>query len=83
MVVTFGAIKRGNWEIIVEAKDGVVQIPRSIEPDTGSGWRLWQKAGASLEWWTDISADILAIKVLSLFREYVVNEIQEVYRLQV
>ena len=39
-VVSFGAIKRGNREIIIEAKDGVVkEIPCSIDKtDPCTGW---------------------------------------------
>jgi DNA-directed RNA polymerase subunit beta' len=82
-VVTFGAIKRGNREIIVEAKDGVVRkylvpLSRQILVQDGD----FVKAGASLSDGQTAPADILAIKGPFAVQEYVVNEIQEVYRLQ-
>ena len=82
-VVTFGNIKRGNREIIVEATDGVVkkyQIPltRQILAQDGD----FIKAGAQLSDGQVAPADILSIKGPFAVQEYVVNEIQEVYRLQ-
>ena len=82
-VVTFGAIKRGNREIIVEAKDGVVKkylvpLSRQILVQDGD----FVKAGAALSDGQTSPADILSIKGPYAVQEYVVNEIQEVYRLQ-
>ncbi len=82
-VVAFGAIKRGNREIIVEAKDGVVKkylvpLSRQILVQDGD----FVKAGAALSDGQTAPADILAIKGPFAVQEYVVNEIQEVYRLQ-
>ncbi|HMC99192.1 MAG TPA: DNA-directed RNA polymerase subunit beta', partial [Ferruginibacter sp.] len=82
-VVTFGAIKRGNREIIVEAKDGVVKkylvpLSRQILVQDGD----FVKAGAALSDGQIAPADILSIKGPFAVQEYVVNEIQEVYRLQ-
>ncbi len=82
-VVTFGAIKRGNREIIVEAKDGVVKkylvpLSRQILVQDGD----FVKAGAALSDGQTAPIDILAIKGPYAVQEYVVNEIQEVYRLQ-
>jgi DNA-directed RNA polymerase subunit beta' len=82
-VVAFGAIKRGNREIIVEAKDGVVKkylvpLSRQILVQDGD----FVKAGAPLSDGQTSPADILAIKGPFAVQEYVVNEIQEVYRLQ-
>ncbi len=82
-VVTFGNIKRGNREIIVEAKDGVVKkylvpLTRQILAQDGD----FIKAGAQLSDGQIAPADILAIKGPFAVQEYVVNEIQEVYRLQ-
>ncbi|MBK7882549.1 MAG: DNA-directed RNA polymerase subunit beta' [Chitinophagaceae bacterium] len=82
-VVTFGAIKRGNREIIVEAKDGVIKkylvpLSRQILVQDGD----FVKAGAALSDGQTAPADILAIKGPFAVQEYVVNEIQEVYRLQ-
>jgi len=82
-VVTFGNIKRGNREIIVEAKDGVVRkylvpLTRQILVQDGD----FVKAGAALSDGQTAPADILSIKGPFAVQEYVVNEIQEVYRLQ-
>ncbi|HEY8398051.1 MAG TPA: DNA-directed RNA polymerase subunit beta' [Flavihumibacter sp.] len=82
-VVTFGAIKRGNREIIVEARDGVtkkylVPLTRQILAQDGD----FVKAGSPLSDGQIAPSDILAIKGPFAVQEYVVNEIQEVYRLQ-
>ena len=82
-VVTFGAIKRGNREIIVEARDGVVRkylvpLTRQILAQDGD----FVKAGTPLSDGQTAPADILSIKGPFAVQEYVVNEIQEVYRLQ-
>jgi DNA-directed RNA polymerase subunit beta' len=82
-VVSFGAIKRGNREIVVEAKDGVVKkylvpLTRQILVQDGD----FIKAGAPLSDGQVSPGDILAIKGPFAVQEYVVNEIQEVYRLQ-
>ena len=82
-VVAFGAIKRGNREIIIEAKDGVVKkylvpLTRQILVQDGD----FVKAGAPLCDGQTAPADILSIKGPFAVQEYVVNEIQEVYRLQ-
>jgi len=82
-VVSFGNIKRGNREIIVEAKDGVVKkylvpLTRQILAQDGD----FVKAGTALSDGQIAPIDILAIKGPYAVQEYVVNEIQEVYRLQ-
>jgi len=82
-VVAFGNIKRGNREIVVEAKDGIVKkylvpLTRQILAQDGD----FIKAGAQLSDGQVAPADILAIKGPFAVQEYVVNEIQEVYRLQ-
>src|SRR6195952_4897036 len=82
-VVTFGNIKRGNREIIVEARDGIVKkylvpLSRQILAQDGD----FIKAGAQLSDGQTAPADILSIKGPFAVQEYVVNEIQEVYRLQ-
>ena len=82
-VVTFGNIKRGNREIIVEARDGVIKkylvpLTRQILAQDGD----FVKAGTALSDGSTAPADILAIKGPFAVQEYVVNEIQEVYRLQ-
>ncbi len=82
-VVTFGNIKRGNREISVEAKDGVIRkylvpLSRQILVQDGD----FVKAGAALSDGQISPADILSIRGPFAVQEYVVNEIQEVYRLQ-
>lgn len=82
-VVTMGAIKRGNREIIIEAKDGVqkkylVPLTRQILAQDGD----FVKAGSALSDGQISPQDILAIQGPFAVQQYVVNEIQEVYRLQ-
>ncbi|MFN4286341.1 MAG: DNA-directed RNA polymerase subunit beta' [Lacibacter sp.] len=82
-VVSFGAIKRGNREIIVTSKDEVVKkylvpLTRQILAQEGD----FVKAGSPLSDGQIAPSDILAIKGPFAVQEYVVNEIQEVYRLQ-
>ncbi len=82
-VVSFGAIKRGNREIIVTSKDEVVKkylvpLTRQILAQEGD----FVKAGSPLSDGQIAPADILLIKGPFAVQEYVVNEIQEVYRLQ-
>jgi DNA-directed RNA polymerase subunit beta' len=82
-VITFGAIKRGNREIVVEARDGVVKkylvpLTRQILAQDGD----FVKAGTPLSDGQVAPGDILSIKGPFAVQEYVVNEIQEVYRLQ-
>ena len=82
-IVTFGNIKRGNREIIVESKDGMVKkylvpLTRQILVQDSD----FVKAGSPLSDGQIAPADILAIRGPYAVQEYVVNEIQEVYRLQ-
>ncbi len=82
-VVSFGNIKRGNREIIVTSKDEVVKkylvpLTRQILAQEGD----FIKAGVPLSDGQIAPADILTIKGPFAVQEYVVNEIQEVYRLQ-
>ena len=82
-VVIMGAIKRGNREITIQAKDGVekkylVPLTRQILAQDGD----FVKAGTSLSDGQIAPFDILSIKGPFAVQEYVVNEIQEVYRLQ-
>jgi DNA-directed RNA polymerase subunit beta' len=82
-VVSMGAVKRGNREIIIEAKDGVqkkylVPLTRQILAQDGD----FVKAGSPLSDGQIAPGDILSIKGPFAVQEYVVNEIQEVYRLQ-
>jgi DNA-directed RNA polymerase subunit beta' len=82
-IVAFGNIKRGNREIIVESKDGMVKkylvpLTRQILVQDSD----FVKAGAPLSDGQIAPADILSIRGPYAVQEYVVNEIQEVYRLQ-
>ncbi len=82
-VVAFGNVKRGNREIIVESRDGMVKkylvpLTRQILVQDGD----FVKAGTPMSDGQIAPADILAIKGPFAVQEYVVNEIQEVYRLQ-
>ena len=81
--VTMGSVKRGNREIIVTSKIGdqikyLVPLNRQIlvqETD-------FVRAGTPLSDGSITPADILAIKGPTAVPEYIVNEIQDVYRLQ-
>ncbi|MDN3583732.1 DNA-directed RNA polymerase subunit beta' [Mucilaginibacter flavus] len=82
-VVTLGGIKRGNREMTIESKDGQVKkylVPLSkhiLVQDND-----FVKAGMPLSDGSISPADILAIKGPAAVQEYLVNGIQEVYRLQ-
>jgi DNA-directed RNA polymerase subunit beta' len=82
-IVAFGNIKRGNREIVVESKDGMIKkylvpLTRQILVQDSD----FVKAGSPLSDGQIAPADILAIRGPFAVQEYVVNEIQEVYRLQ-
>ncbi len=82
-VVTYGGIKRGNREIFIESKDGIkkrylVPLSKHILVQDND----FVKAGYSLSDGATTPADILSIKGPTAVQEYLVNEIQEVYRLQ-
>jgi len=82
-IVSFGKIKRGNREIIVETKTG--QIKKYLIPL--SKHILVQendfvKAGMPLSEGATTPSDILRIQGPTKVQQYLVNEIQEVYRLQ-
>ncbi|MBL7756976.1 MAG: DNA-directed RNA polymerase subunit beta' [Chitinophagaceae bacterium] len=82
-VVSMGSIKRGNREIVIEAKDGVtkkylVPLTRQILAQDGD----FVKAGSPLSDGQTSPQDILSIQGPFAVQQYVVNEIQEVYRLQ-
>jgi DNA-directed RNA polymerase subunit beta' len=82
-VVSYGGVKRGNREIIVTSRDGEVKkylVPLSkhiLVQDSD-----FIKAGDPLSDGAITPIDILAIKGPSMVQEYLVNEVQEVYRLQ-
>ncbi|MGB3465436.1 MAG: DNA-directed RNA polymerase subunit beta', partial [Cyclobacteriaceae bacterium] len=82
-VVEYGGIKRGNREIFIESKDGVkkrylVSLSKHILVQDND----FVKAGMPLSDGAITPADILSIKGPTAVQEYLVNEIQEVYRLQ-
>ncbi|MFN5170824.1 MAG: DNA-directed RNA polymerase subunit beta' [Cyclobacteriaceae bacterium] len=82
-VVTYGGIKRGNREIFIESRDGVqkrylVPLSKHILVQDND----FVKAGQPLSDGAITPSDILAIKGPTAVQEYLVNEIQEVYRLQ-
>ena len=82
-VVTYGGVKRGNREIFVESKDGVrkkymVSLSKHILVQDND----FVRAGYPLSDGAITPSDILAIKGPTAVQEYLVNEIQEVYRLQ-
>ncbi len=82
-VVSFGAVKRGNREIIIESRDGdqrkyLVPLSKLFLVAEGD----YVKAGQPLSEGAITPNDILAIKGPNAVQEYMVNEIQEVYRLQ-
>ena len=82
-VVSFGKIKRGNREIIVESKLGdikkyLVKLSNQILVQEND----FVKAGMPLSDGSVTPNDILNIKGPSAVQQYLVNEVQEVYRLQ-
>ncbi|MGD0756447.1 MAG: DNA-directed RNA polymerase subunit beta', partial [Bacteroidales bacterium] len=81
--VTFGKIKRGNREIAIksktdETKKYLVPLSKQILVQEND----YVKAGIPLSDGAITPSDILAIKGPTKVQEYIVNEIQEVYRLQ-
>lgn len=82
-VVSFGKIKRGNREIIIESKLGeikkyLVKLSNQILVQEND----YVRAGMPLSDGSITPEDILAIKGPSAVQQYLVNEVQEVYRLQ-
>ena len=81
--VTMGKVKRGNREIIVTSKTGeqrhyLVSLSKQILVQEHDAVR----AGTPLSDGVITPADILAIKGPTAVQEYIVNEVQDVYRLQ-
>ncbi len=82
-IVSYGKIKRGNREVIIESKTGVVRkylapLSKHILVQEND----YVKAGQSLTDGAITPKDILNIKGPTAVQEYLVNEVQEVYRLQ-
>jgi DNA-directed RNA polymerase subunit beta' len=81
--VAFGKIKRGNREIIITSKTGEVKkylVPLSKQILVQEN--DYVRAGIPLSDGAITPSDILAIKGPTKVQEYIVNEVQEVYRLQ-
>ena len=81
--VTMGKVKRGNREIIVTSKTGdqrkyLVSLSKQILVQERDAVR----AGTPLSDGSITPGDILAIKGPTAVQEYIVNEVQDVYRLQ-
>ena len=81
--VTMGKVKRGNREIIVTSKTGeqrryLVSLSKQILVQEHDAVR----AGTPLSDGVITPGDILAIKGPTAVQEYIVNEVQDVYRLQ-
>ncbi len=82
-VVSYGTVKRGSREIFVESKDGIkkkymVPLSKHILVQDND----FIRAGSALSDGAITPSDILGIKGPTAVQEYLVNEIQEVYRLQ-
>ncbi len=83
-IVSFGKkLKRGNREVIITSKTGeekryLIPTSKQILAQEND----YVKAGTPLSEGAMTPADILAIKGPMKVQEYIVNEIQEVYRLQ-
>ena len=81
--VTMGKVKRGNREIVVTSKSGdqrkyLVSLSKQILVQEHDAVR----AGTPLSDGAVTPSDILAIKGPTAVQEYIVNEVQDVYRLQ-
>ena len=81
--VTMGKLKRGNREIFVTSKLGerkayLVPLSKQILVQEND----YVRAGTPLSDGAITPSDILAIKGPTAVQEYIVNEIQDVYRLQ-
>jgi DNA-directed RNA polymerase subunit beta' len=81
--ITFGKIKRGNREVIVTSKSGeskiyLVPLSKQILVQESD----YVRSGTPLSDGAVTPADILAISGPTAVQEYIVNEVQDVYRLQ-
>lgn len=81
--VSFGKIKRGNREITITSKSGqvkkyLVPLAKQILVQEND----YVRAGTPLSDGAITPADILAIQGPTAVQEYIVNEVQDVYRLQ-
>ena len=81
--ISMGAIKRGNREVVVTSKLGEVKkylVPLSKQILVQEN--DFVRAGTPLSDGSTTPGDILAIQGPTAVQEYIVNEIQDVYRLQ-
>ncbi len=81
--VSFGKIKRGNREVLIQSRTGEVKkymVPLSKQILVQEN--DYVRAGIPLSDGAITPSDILAIKGPTKVQEYIVNEVQEVYRLQ-
>ncbi len=81
--VMLGKIKRGNREIVVTSKTGevkryLVPLSRQILVQDND----YIRAGTPLSDGATTPSDILAIKGPTAVQEYILNEVQDVYRMQ-
>ena len=81
--ITMGKVKRGNREIIVTSKAGdvkkyLISLSKQILVQEND----YVRAGTPLSDGAITPQDILAIKGPTAVQEYIVNEVQDVYRLQ-
>ena len=81
--ITMGKVKRGNREIVVTSKAGdvkkyLISLSKQILVQEGD----YVRAGTPLSDGAITPQDILAIKGPTAVQEYIVNEVQDVYRLQ-
>ena len=81
--VTMGKVKRGNREIVITSKTGdqksyLVSLSKQILVQEHDAVR----AGTPLSDGVVTPSDILSIKGPTAVQEYIVNEVQDVYRLQ-
>ena len=82
-VMELGRVKRGNREIVIQSKTGetkkyMVPLSKQVLVQVND----FVKAGTPLSDGVITPADILAIKGPTAVQEYIVNEVQDVYRLQ-
>ncbi|MCB0768168.1 MAG: DNA-directed RNA polymerase subunit beta', partial [Flavobacteriales bacterium] len=82
-IISYGKIKRGNREIIVESRTGekkfyLVPLSKHILVQEND----FVKAGAPLSDGSISPGDILDIQGPTRVQEYLVDEVQEVYRMQ-
>jgi len=81
--ISLGKIKRGNREIVVTSKTGdikryLVPLSRQILVQEND----YIRAGVPLSDGAITPSDILAIKGPTAVQEYILNEVQDVYRMQ-